>query len=376
LRCIYTDKPGLTHDNIIGASYCAKKYQVESLRSACLKFSKQGVTAQTACLLYEKSPELAIGYIEQDAEKVFKSKSFLALSEKSLLNLLRNSKLDIKETNVFKAVVKWGHEERARRNLDDTPDNLRLVLKNVLLLVRFPLFTTEEISLHVTKMNLLTPEQLLGVFSFLGGNKASKVVFPTGPREAVTLKWGFDRNKKSAAANISADGTTATIGGRSGWALGSRGFKKGVSTWRVTFVSVTGGQYMTYGVSAAKSYFDERASYTDPSFYGVDTIGQWYSAGQNQGAQYITVQRGNCVDIKLDQVKRTLSFLNCQTQQRHDIAGVPDGELVPHFHMNRNGAAVRVQAIKPGEYGKAPADAAAAAAVLDDGDGGDGLQLF
>ncbi len=163
--------------------------QVEILRHACAEFSSRGITAATACALFERSPELASGYIEANTPRVVKSAGFLALSEASLCAILRNSKLDIPEVKLFQAVLRWGAAQAERRKLDATkPEVMREVLKQALPLIRFPLFTMQQISEHVTQSGLLTPEQMLGVFSFLGGNKQAKCVFPTARREPLFVR--------------------------------------------------------------------------------------------------------------------------------------------------------------------------------------------
>jgi hypothetical protein len=110
LQCIYTDKPKLDPDTIFTAGAVAKKCssllcvalllflfpaplpsfllsptihpsfplassadQVEAFRESVSSFTKAGVTVSTACVLFEKSPELASAFIEANADRIFAS---------------------------------------------------------------------------------------------------------------------------------------------------------------------------------------------------------------------------------------------------------------------------------------------------------------
>jgi hypothetical protein len=50
--------------------------------------------------------------------------------------------------------------------------------------------------------------------------------------------------------------------------------------------------------------------------------------------------------------KRTLDFLGVTSGAKHTIVGLPEGDLIPHFHFMRNGLHIRVQGIKPADFGK------------------------
>jgi hypothetical protein len=51
--------------------------------------------------------------------------------------------------------------------MDATSTNLRLMLKNVLQYVRFPIMTAEEVALHVVPKQVLTPEESTLLFQHM-----------------------------------------------------------------------------------------------------------------------------------------------------------------------------------------------------------------
>jgi len=353
LRCIYSDRPRITHDTLLGATEAAKKYQVESLRDACVKFTKKGVSASDACLLFEKSPHLALNYIELHTDKVIKTDGFLSLSASRLIELLRSSKLDVKEVDLWNAVVAWAKRETNRQHLDVNSKNMRTVLKDIIPMIRFPTMSTEEISVHVAPLDLLDNTQLLQVFSYLGGNKSMKITFSTVTREANLVRWSFDGRRRGGSGLILTDEHTIAVNQRGiSYVLGSRSFKKGKHAWRIRFISLSGQSYVAFGVSGNKQYYDQNTSYNDPTFYGWSSSNQSFLAGADQGTVHdMNILSDTECDILLDCDNHSLTAVRSSSGNRHTIV-IPSTELVPHFHLHTKGNSISMRVIRVGDFGR------------------------
>jgi hypothetical protein len=95
---------------------------------------------------------------------------------------------------LFRAVSRWGTCELKRQNLLDTPENKRVILADVLMKIRFPSMSMEEIATHVTPSGLLTSPQLLEIFSYVGitdKSKFKKISWLTTPRAGSKEKCKF-----------------------------------------------------------------------------------------------------------------------------------------------------------------------------------------
>jgi hypothetical protein len=75
---------------------------------------------------------------------------------------------------------------------------------------------------------------------------------------------------------------------------------------------MAGGSYATFGVSSAtRTAYDQRHSFNDATFYGIDTMQQWYSAGVNQGGTGLALAAGQQVDVQLALYVRPLPLPMC-----------------------------------------------------------------
>jgi len=61
---------------------------------------------------------------------------------------------------------RWGRNECEKQQIPKTPDNLRLVLKGALQLIRFPLMSVKDFSLQVAPTELLSDKELVGILIY------------------------------------------------------------------------------------------------------------------------------------------------------------------------------------------------------------------
>lgn len=191
LTCIYTDKVEVDQGDLNILIDLAKRFQVEALRIACVEFMEGDITADSACKRFEEGRKLlndasfGLKYIEENAQDVFASEDFLNLTRESLTVLLKSNSLCIEEADLFEAVIRWAEAECKRQDKKVTADNKREVLGDLVTLVRFPQLTMQEVVTKVQFSQMLTQEDLLALFTYIGADKDSKpkIRFPTKARE-------------------------------------------------------------------------------------------------------------------------------------------------------------------------------------------------
>ncbi|EXX53703.1 uncharacterized protein OCT59_002168 [Rhizophagus irregularis] len=93
--------------------------------------------------------------LQEFCTKIFKSFNFTALSEKSLISLIKNNELQMKEIEVCEYVLKWGLAQNSTLILDpktwsdDDFKTMKNILQSCLLLIRFFGLSSREFSQKV-----------------------------------------------------------------------------------------------------------------------------------------------------------------------------------------------------------------------------------
>jgi len=107
-------------------------------------------------------------YLDTYASDVFKSKSWLRLPKANVMAILKRDSLNAAEAEVFEAVLAWANAQLKAKGEKETSDAVKKVIGDDLLyLIRFTLFTTEDLASKVTPHNLLSSQQVLELFTYL-----------------------------------------------------------------------------------------------------------------------------------------------------------------------------------------------------------------
>jgi len=155
LKAIYTDKIEVNDDNLEQLSVVGKKYQIEKIQLACATYMEQGITVKNVCQMFESAVKLlgddkfGFQFIRENTEDILKSDAFLKLPQKRLEVLLADDKLGTDESLLFEAVIKWGKAECKRQGIQSNLVGLKTILKDILLLIRFPTMDLGEIATSV-----------------------------------------------------------------------------------------------------------------------------------------------------------------------------------------------------------------------------------
>lgn len=355
LQAIYSDSCDIKPEDLPDLIACANKFQLDGLRQLCISFMEEGVTAENACKLFETAPELlqdshfALAFIEENAQEVIKSAGFDNLPRERLKVLLSSDALSANEIDIFRAVLRWSLCECKRQNLLDVPENRRAVLGDILPLIRFPTMTMEEVATYVSPSGVLSSEQLLEIFTYIGALKGNRplpsISFPTRSRPGALEKWTLDPELKWSTVTLTEGNMVArSSGGGYCWCQGTVAWTRGRHAWRVT--RRTGhGAWLLVGVSRKESH--PQSSFQTSNVWGFNSSGQQYSAGSATyaGQNFNRSQ----IDCLLDASAGTFTIINLDNGTRSEMH-IPRGtELVPHFSMSNQ--TIQVDPIPQREFG-------------------------
>ena len=191
LRFLYTDDCNLTADNAVFVLYLAKKYIVPSLAEKCTEFLEANlatenvfVVLQQALQFDEKKLEKKCwGMIDLKTSEAIVSDAFTDITQSTLAEFLKRESLNVKEVDLFKAVVKWSKAECLRQGKESSTENKRAVMGNAIHQIRFASMTLEEFGQNVSRSGLLTLAEVVLFYDLFSGEKRVSDVWNMSERE-------------------------------------------------------------------------------------------------------------------------------------------------------------------------------------------------
>lgn len=107
----------------------------------------------------------------------FNTDGFYETTEDIICEILKRDTLNIMEIDLFRSIIKWAKEQCKRRELSDSMDNLRKILrKHIIQLIRFPLMRIEEFANEVVAKypKLLNETEIIDLFLYFNINPRSQ----------------------------------------------------------------------------------------------------------------------------------------------------------------------------------------------------------
>ena len=195
LRFLYTDDISLDDDNVLSTLYISKKYLVNTLSRACVSYLETSLNELNACLLLSQSrlfeeanlTERCWEVIDAQAELALSSEGFVDVDEKTLRFILVRDTLNAKELSIFSALLRWASSECLRQEQEDTPENQRKVIGDLIFLVRFPCMTLDEFADGPAQSKVLTLNEVTDLFLWFTASTKPKVPFPTKLRTGLKV---------------------------------------------------------------------------------------------------------------------------------------------------------------------------------------------
>ena len=114
LKYLYTDEVDIGPENVISASYAAKKYFLDKLASECDRFLKYEINPRNLCtilysaIIYNDTEYVDILWsrLDEMTKEALDDESFLQVPRDFLIQLLSKDRLSIAEVDLFKAVIR------------------------------------------------------------------------------------------------------------------------------------------------------------------------------------------------------------------------------------------------------------------------------
>ncbi|KAI1730605.1 PHR domain-containing protein [Ditylenchus destructor] len=191
----------LNDDNVMNTLYAAKKYDIHSLVSECVRYLLNGLSACNAvCLLaqarlFEENTLLqqCFEMIDKNSDIALQAGSVTDIDRDTLIEVLGRSQLDpSSELVIFHAAQAWAEAECERRQIAPTVDNLRVCLGPALQLIRFPLMNVNEFG-QAASSSLLNCEEIAEVFLHLTVKPRPYCRYPSGFRCFSRSKHSINR---------------------------------------------------------------------------------------------------------------------------------------------------------------------------------------
>ena len=192
LRFLYTDDCNLTADNAVFVLYLAKKYIVPSLAEKCIAFLETNLAAENVFVVLQQ----ALQFDEKKLEKkcwdmidlktseAIVSDAFTDICQRTLAEFLTRDSLNVKEIDLFKAVVKWSEAECLRKGKESSTENKRAAMGNAIHQIRFASMTLEEFGQNVSRSGLLTLAEVVLFYDMFSGEKRTSDVWNMAERRA------------------------------------------------------------------------------------------------------------------------------------------------------------------------------------------------
>ena len=117
-------------------AYAADKYDIIGLLQKCQERMRTTIKTDTVLSTLEQSilqtdnltKDACLDYIYYHTREVFSIPEFLTITLRSLTEIMKKHRLNMKEEDIFEYLIKWSEAECARRQLTQNNNNYRLVL--------------------------------------------------------------------------------------------------------------------------------------------------------------------------------------------------------------------------------------------------------
>ncbi|XP_063446435.1 BTB/POZ domain-containing protein 2-like [Mytilus trossulus] len=218
IRYLYTDDIQLGEDNVMTLLYLARKYMVCSLSDQCQSF----ITAASlddptnAVELYHQAYLLDITDVMEDSIKVInqstkqcmESEAFLTLPPQCVRGLIADDHHQLNEDKIYRYVVQWCERRCEIEDIEDTDENYRKVLGDILYEVRFPNISYKLFKSSIERRNILSDKEKTDLLNMYRNGKKCiyRGIFKSKPRnvsERLMRMTDYDDNIMLSKVNHS-----------------------------------------------------------------------------------------------------------------------------------------------------------------------------
>ena len=190
-RYMYSDEVNLKGSNVMRVLYLAKKYMVPLLADKCNEYLRENLKASNVFFILPHAQKFedkdledrCWEVIEMHTEEAVTSDEFAALERSLVESVVKKECLHVKEIDLFKAVDRWATKESERQGI--TPEGevkRKLIGKEILEEIRFPLMSEKEFISVVPDCNILTTKEIVDMIKHFNNVLTSPLQFSVAPR--------------------------------------------------------------------------------------------------------------------------------------------------------------------------------------------------
>jgi len=271
--------------------------------------------------------KIMLEFVDIYINDIMKQKEWLALKKEQVIDIIKSDRLNVKEVDLFDGVIAWG-KERVKESKSDKKEKDALIeaLADVMPHIRFPTMSTQDLATKVSAQGLLSNQQILDLFTYLGmktgGDKKAKpgkslAAFPTkdrkGRKPPCWFRW--DTNRKHSSLIVGSDGLNVTSTTTSYYQpiFGDIELSEGTYEWEIVLqqfyvnsyslnIGVAPASYTNYSASQMIGYSGHVPGWAFGAGYGQ----KWNNGSQTSYGR--TCQQGDVIRVKLDMDNKTLEF--------------------------------------------------------------------
>ena len=170
-RYLYSDEVKLSGTNVLRILYLANKYMVPSLANKCTEYLQNSLDAGNVFSILplaqkfeeEELVEHCWDLIDKNTEDIVRSDEFVNLDKCLVESIVQRESLNIREFDLFKALVRWATRETERQGSNVTGDMKRrhVLGEGIVKAIRFPVMTQNEFMSVVPDSNILTTKEIV-----------------------------------------------------------------------------------------------------------------------------------------------------------------------------------------------------------------------
>ena len=191
LRYVHCEEVRLTENNIVEVLYVAEKYMMPFLVERCKEYIDKYLKPEHIFTVFPKIREICDEEIKKlcwqiiDYETLASvtSESFLYLSKDTLCEILARDTLTIMEVDLFISVDRWVSKRIEEKELKECGKTKRDVFgEDAIRLIRFPLMSLKEFSMHVLPTEVLTMKEVIDITQGMSSVETATYMFSSKGR--------------------------------------------------------------------------------------------------------------------------------------------------------------------------------------------------
>ncbi|KAL3881239.1 hypothetical protein ACJMK2_027695 [Sinanodonta woodiana] len=177
LSYLYRGRINIDINKAYSILYAAKKFNLRGVIDEALSYLQGEMYSENVCRILEAAHEheedtvydRCLKFIHANAVDVLLSKGFTDLCSKCVKNVLKPDNVRADEILIFEALLRWADAECARGKTQPNDNNRRIVIGDLIFLIRFPIMDIKYFTERLSTGKLLTADEKLSLFQYYHG---------------------------------------------------------------------------------------------------------------------------------------------------------------------------------------------------------------